>query len=333
MKRLIGFGAALALFAGAPLPLAAAEMAGPNAVSFVAMGDMPYKIPDDYPRLEALIGTVNGLKPSFSMFVGDIKAGSAPCTDENILKIRDEFARFDQPLVYAIGDNEWTDCHREKAGKFDPMERLSKLREWFFAEPTSLGKEKMPLERQAEVMPEMKATDGKGFVENARFVKNNVLFVSLHIPGSNNNFEPRNVATTEEYFARNKANVAWIAASFEKAKATNAAAVVLGFQADLWDIRQTEEAIPVASGFVDTLKAIEKGAKDFGKPVLTINGDAHFFEVTPFYGTDMKPIANVTRLQVMGDSLVGAVRVVVDPDNAAMPFAFQPINEAVKPTN
>jgi hypothetical protein len=321
------------LAASLTVPAAAVEVGGPRAFDFVALGDMPYKLPDDYPRFEALIGRINALKPAFSLFIGDIKSGSSPCTDENILKVKSEFDLFEQPVAYSVGDNEWTDCHRERAGKFDPMERLTKLRGWFFGEAKTQGKVKMDVERMADVMPEFKATDGNGFVEITRFVKNGVMFILPHVPGSNNNFEPRNVETVQEYFARNKANVAWINASFAKAKAENLSAVVIGLQAEMQDIKQTEPATPVASGFVDTIQAIEKGAKAFGKPILVVHGDNHVLRIGSFDGTDYKPVPNVTRLQVMGEAIVGAVRVIVDPDNVTMPFAFQPMNEPPKVTN
>lgn len=305
----------------------AVEIGGPKAFAFVALGDMPYKIPEDYARFEALIGEINKLKPAFSVHVGDIKAGSTPCTDENILKVKGEFDLFEQPLVYTIGDNEWTDCHREKAGKFNPVERLNKLREWFFAEPKSQGKTKLALERFADVFPDTKSFDGKGFVEITRFAHGGVLFVQPHIPGSNNNFETRSLENVQEFFARDKANNLWIEDSFAKAKKDGAGAVVISIQADMWDIKQSDPDVPLASGFVKTLKTIEKGAKDFGKPVLIVYGDAHHLLIQPFLGTDGKPVANVTTLMVPGEKVIGAVRIVVDPDNAAMPFVFQPIVE------
>ena len=322
MRRLV-LAAALSLAAAAPA--AAFEVGGPRAFAFVALGDMPYKLPDDYPRFEALIARVNALKPAFTVHVGDIKAGSTECSDANFRKVADEFAMFDGPLVYTIGDNEWTDCHREKAGRFDPNERLNKVREMFFAEPKSHGKNPIALERQSELMPDMKAWDGKGFVENTRFVSGGVMFVQANIPGSNNNFETRSLDNVREFFARDAANQKWIEAAFEKAAAEKLGALVLSIQADLWDIEQSEPEVPLASGFVKTLKTIEKQAKAFAKPVLVINGDAHFYQVTPFHGTDAKPIANVTRLQVPGEKIVGAVRVIVYPDDADMPFAFQEI--------
>ena len=322
MRRL-ALAAALSLTAA--LPASAVEVGGPRAFAFVALGDMPYKVPDDHPRFEALIGRVNAMKPAFTIHVGDIKSGSSICSDEAFQKVRDAFAMFDGPMVYTPGDNEWTDCHREKAGKFDPNERLAKVREMFFAEAKSHGKAPMALERQSELMAEVKAWDGKGFVENTRFVQNGVMFVQAHIIGSNNNFETRSLDNVREFFARDAANQKWIEAAFDKARADNLGALVLSIQAEMWDIKQSEPDVPLASGFVKTLKTIEKQAKAFGKPVLVINGDAHFFQVTPFYGTDSKPVSSITRLQVPGEKIVGAVRVIVDPDNVDMPFAFQEI--------
>ena len=53
------------------------------------------------------------------------------------------------------------------------------------------------LERQSDLMPEFKL-----YTENARFEKNGVLFVTAHIVGSNNNFEPRDPKAIEPLFAR-----------------------------------------------------------------------------------------------------------------------------------
>lgn len=322
MRRLV-LAATLSFAVAAPA--VAVEVGGPQSFAFVALGDMPYKLPDDYARFETLIGRVNALKPAFTIHVGDIKSGSTECSDTHFQKVKDEFAMFDGPLVYTPGDNEWTDCHREKAGKYDPNERLNKVRDLFFAEPKSHGKAPIALERQSELMPEVKTWDGRTFVENTRFAKSGVMFVQAHIVGSNNNLETRGLDNVREFFARDAANQKWIEAAFEEAKAKNLGALVLSVQAELWDIKQSEPDVPLASGFVKTLKTIEKQAKAFAKPVLVINGDAHFYQVTPFYGTDTKPVPHVIRMQVPGEKIVGAVRVIVDPDNADMPFAFQEI--------
>lgn len=298
-----------------------AQAAGPDAFDFVAIGDMPYKIPDDYAKFDRVISAINGVKPAFTVHVGDIKSGSSPCTDENFKKVFDQFQTFDQPLVYTPGDNEWTDCHREKAGKFDPLERLTKVRQMFFpVVGQTLGRTTMKVESQAQVMADKYAK----YVENNRFEKNGLMFATVHVVGSNNNFEPGEARVAMEYFERDAANVAWIDDTFKKAKDSGAKAVVLSWQADVADIRQKEPEMPRASGFIRTIKAVERGSKSFGKPVLVVHGDEHIFQVGPFLDTSYKPIPNVLRLEVFGESFIHAVKVTVDPSSPSV-FGFTPM--------
>ena len=300
----------------------AVQPAAAQPFEFIALGDTPYKLPDDYVKFDRLIAAINARKPSFSIHVGDIKSGSSPCSDENLKKVLDQFATFEQPLVYTPGDNDWTDCHRPRAGGFDPLERLAKVRELFFADPgRSQGRVKITVESQSRVMAERFST----FVENARWSQNGVVFATVHVVGSNNNFEPGAPAVAMEYFARDAANVAWIDAIFAHAVASGAKAVVLSWQADVQDVRQKWQGdMPRVSGFVNTVNAVERGAKAFGKPVLVIHGDEHEFQVGRFLNAKYKAIPNVLRLEVMGAEDVHAVRVVVDPDSPGV-FGFFPL--------
>ena len=309
-------------FVLAVLLAVAAQPAAAQPFEFIALGDTPYKLPDDYVKFDRLIAAINARKPSFSIHVGDIKSGSSPCSDENLKKVLDQFATFEQPLVYTPGDNEWTDCHRPRAGGFDPLERLAKVRELFFADPgRSQGRVKIAVESQSRVMAERFST----FVENARWSQNGVVFATVHVVGSNNNFEPGAPAVAMEYFARDAANVAWIDAIFAHAVASGAKAVVLSWQADVQDVRQKWQGdMPRVSGFVNTVNAVERGAKAFGKPVLVILGDEHEFQVGRFLNAKYKAIPNVLRLEVMGAEDVHAVRVVVDPDSPGV-FGFIPL--------
>jgi hypothetical protein len=288
--------------------------------SFVALGDMPYRLPDDYGRFDRLIERINALKPAFSIHVGDIKSGSSPCTDDNYRKVLRQFQSFEQPLIYTPGDNEWTDCHRSKAGSHDPRERLARVREIFFPDPSrSLGRTTIAVSSQKDAGAKHAA-----YVENTRFLHRRVMFIQVHVVGSNNGFQPLGREAVEEYFARNAANLAWLQLGFEAAKAMQAKAVVVSMQANMYEIRQRWPAIPRASGFIDTVRAITSGAKAFAGPVLVINGDAHTLEIVPFLGTNMKPVENVTRLQVMGADQVHAVRVDVDTDSPGV-FGFKPL--------
>ncbi len=286
------------------------------AFEFVALGDMPYKLPGDYTRFDRLIAAINAVKPAFSIFVGDTKGGRTPCTDEMLKKVKDQFMTFAQPLIYTPGDNEWTDCHRKKAGRFDPLERLAFVRKLHFSEAKSLGAKPMALTRQSDVGKH------KDMVENARWVHGGILFATVHVVGSNNAFE-RNQNSVTEYFARNKANLAWIKEAFTIAKRDGLSAVVFAFQAN----PKFGERHRGHSGFGDTLKAFAEGAKGFGKPVLLIEGDQHTFIVDKPLKDKIHEgdtLENVYRLQVMGGREVQAVRVRVHPEDPHL-FSFRPL--------
>lgn len=289
-----------------------------QSFEFIALGDMPYKLPDDEFRYERLISEINKINPSFSIFIGDTKSGSTPCSDEYNLKVKDNFNQFSSPLIYSIGDNEWTDCHRPAAGGYDPLERLDSLRANFFNTNLSFGKRQISLTRQGDVDPEYKK-----FIENSYWVKNRILFVSLHLVGSNNNFE-RDEAAKAEYRERNLANLAWIKQMFTLAKSNQYAAIVFAYQADMF--YAPNQATNSESGYRDNLQALSYGAQEFKKPLLLIHGDSHRLIIDkPLKTVDQKYLLeNVLRLQVMGADQVQAVLINVNPQ-AEQPFSFQPL--------
>ena len=307
--------------------LTAGAAAADKPFTFVALGDMPYGEPAKvYPPFKVLIGQINALKPAFTVHVGDTKSGSTPCSDKMLLDQLDFMNSFDAPLVYTPGDNEWTDCHRKKAGRFDPVERLAFLRKHYFSRgPQSLGKAPMKLERQSDLMKEFKE-----YPENARFVKEGVYFITAHVVGSNNNFEVRDPRAAREFFARDRANVAWLNAGFDKAIAGKAKALVLVIHADMFKpgfFRAKKEAFSGASGFKRFGDALIKKAAAFKKPVLLIYGDTHVYDIMrPF----RKKAPNVVALQVFGAKHMHAVKVMVDTRTSGV-FAILPVmNKALK---
>ena len=95
--------------------------------------------------------------------------------------IRAEFDRFEDPLVYTPGDNEWTDCHRANNGGYNPLERLAKVRQMFFPKPgQTLGQKSVGVQSQVD----------QGFPENVRYSRAGVAFGAPHIVGSNNGLAP-----------------------------------------------------------------------------------------------------------------------------------------------
>lgn len=282
-----------------------------SAFSFVALGDLPYGAPEkSYPPYRALIERINEVAPAFSVHVGDFKSGSTLCSDEEFAQQRAHFQRFKGALVYTPGDNEWTDCHRTNNGKYDPLERLAALRQGFFIPGRSLGQQPIALQNQSSLMAPHAA-----YVENQRWSHQGVVFATLHLVGSNNNLESRELAAAQEFFARDAANVAWLTAAFEQARQLNARAMVVAFQADVFESKSVWEDFPGGSGFRKTMaETFLPLARAWGKPVLVVHGDSHQFKIDQPFQLDKKPLPHITRLIVPGASDVRAVKVTVQGD-------------------
>ena len=279
---------------------------------FAAIGDVPYGTPAE---LAQLTDTLNGVPLAFTIHVGDIKSGSSLCSDEAFATVHKLFERFAQPLIYTPGDNEWTDCHRISNGRYDPLERLEKIRTLFFSTPESLGKRRIMLEAQSEQVP------FRRFVENRRWSHGRVSFATLHLVGSNNNLDA-NLSSSSEFSDRNNANIAWMRATFVQAKARNDVAVVLAMQADTFFGTGAQPG----SGFRSWLMAFGHEVRAWDKPVLLIQGDTHEFTLDEPV-VDGKRLNNVTRLVVQGGRNVKATLVEVDEGNAAQPFVVRLLDE------
>lgn len=294
--------------------------------SFIAFGDMPYGAPAIVgPPFERLIKAINQADPAFSIHVGDFKSGSLPCSDEEFKRQRAYFDTFEGALIFTPGDNEWTDCHREKAGGYDPLERLARLRQIFFdTGDYSLGASPIVLQRQSD----LGTGEERTYIENQRWMHNNILFMTAHIVGSNNGFQATRPAMVQEFIARSRANRVWIESGFREATETGAAAIVLAIHADVFAGRETRNIWPEQSGFGETMVLFRRLAESFGRPVLLIHGDSHVFIVDqPFTSANPenrgRRLDNVTRLEVFGAPDVHAVRIMVDPDRPEI-FGFAP---------
>lgn len=288
------------LAATALAALATAATADPFTI--VALGDAPYGKPEEvYAPYEALIGTINALGPRAVIHVGDTKSGSTPCSDEILGQQLAYMNSFAAPTLYSPGDNEWTDCYREKAGSFDPQERLDHLRATYFADPAkSFGQTPAEVASQA----------ADGYPENARLLLDDVMIVTAHVVGSNNNFEIRDPRAVEEFFARDAANLAWLKESF--AAARDAKALVIAMQADMFEFDWNafgDETWLRHSGFANVGPALIAEAAAFGKPVLLVYGDSHTFRAgRPFPTT----APNVLSLEVPGEKQMDAVEITID---------------------
>jgi hypothetical protein len=90
-------------------------------------------------------------------------------------------------------------------------------------------------------------------------------------------------------------------------------AVVIAFQADVFESASVEATFPRHSGFSNVVgETLLPRAKKFGKPVLLINGDTHKFKFSRPFSLNGHALENVYQLVVPGDQDVRAVHVRVD---------------------
>jgi hypothetical protein len=266
---------------------------------FFAVGDLPYANAETN-LLEQLLAQAADEEPRFIVHIGDIKSGSQPCTDARNRAVAQLFRAQPVPVVYTPGDNEWTDCHRQRAGGLDPLDRLGAVRRMFFGDPDVL--------HNRELEPEAPLPD---FPENAYFIDEGVLFAVLHVVGSNNAWQPKNPAGQAAFDARAAANRKLLAAALAAGQEADVRAAVLMFHAN-----PLFEEQGARRGFVPFKQDLLWFLDGFAGPVLLIHGDTHRYRFDrPLVHRDSgEPIARVQRLEVPGSPVVAGVWVSVDPD-------------------
>lgn len=277
----------------------------PDSFAFGVFGDGPYRS-WEAGRFRRLIKDVNGAELQWFLHVGDILW--FPCSDAAFEGRLRALNSIRHPVVYTPGDNEWTDCHEDIAGRFDPLDRLERIRTTFFAEPgKSLGGRAMVLDSQSE------DSAFTNYVENARWRFGGFLFATVHMVGAGNASRPfvgRTAASDQEIGERTAAALAWLKEAFAIARSEELVGVVIALHGNP-GLERDPEAWPGFEEFVELLEELVKG---FEGPVLLIHGDTHTLRVDqPLYDSESgDPLTNFTRLETYGAPDIGWVRVVVD---------------------
>jgi hypothetical protein len=271
--------------------------------AFGVFGDTPY-LPGEELVVATMIDQMNVSGLAFVVHVGDLKASWTPCTDALMEERLALLQRLRVPLVVLPGDNDWVDCSRESAGRYDPLERLEKFRAVFHSGDASLGAQPLALERQSA---DPRFAD---YREHVRWEAGDVLFVGLNVTGTNNNRRPSMEA---EYRRRSDAVNAWLAESFAVATKQRLRGVVVFFQGNPGlDGKRLPRGWQ--DGYAEFRAQVASRARAFSGPVLLVHGDTHRFRVDrplvdPRSG---QSVGNVTRLEVFGAPWNGWVRVGVD---------------------
>jgi hypothetical protein len=321
-----------------------------DTLTVAVFGDWPY---NDLllSNSQLLVDSVNGDKRVRTVIhVGDIHSGSQPCTSAGILPpipksnpgwnqaVFQVFQKFNSPVVYTPGDNEWTDCHKSKEfASGDPLKELAAVRGLFFSRPgVTLGLDEMEVTTQAKAFDPAHTADAQ-FVENVMWQDGRVLFVTLNVPGSNNGTAAwtgifaNPAAQAQAVTDRDAANGRWLDAAFAQAAKRHAKAVVIGLQADMWDPAAIGgDGLDKYTPFVQRLAQLTLA---FGGPVLLLNGDSHLYEADrPLADSSSATglihhtlaVPNLTRITVQGSTNAPAewLRLTINPTSKTAPFTF-----------
>ncbi len=245
---------------------------------FTVIGDVPYNA-DQRTGLIALINAHNAkAKSEFVVHIGDIKPGAEPCEETIYEDVSGLLKKFEKPTFVVLGDNEYNDCD-------SPTEALELWKKYF-----------LHFNENWEFSPTVEYQKGRS--ENFAWMENGVLFLGLNLVGSS-------VHDPSEWDKRLADDADWVDEQFD-IHSENAETAVLFGHANMNEIGP-EKFKP----FTDRFRA---SARTFGKPVLYVQGDGHFW-------LKNRPWAekNILRVQIEGGA--HAVQVTVDPD-LEEPFNF-----------
>jgi hypothetical protein len=267
-------------------------------------GDGPYS-PWEQGRFRRLLEEVSQADLAWLLHVGDILW--YPCSETAYQERLDQLNAVDHPVIYTPGDNEWTDCHEDRQGRYDPLDRLTTLRSLFFKDPSrSLGRGPLALASQA--------SDSlfKEFAENARWTRGGFLFSTIHLVGSSNgldSFPARTAAHDTEVTRRTEAAIAWLEQAFAAARESGAKGVVLAVHGDMG----LDPEVGPRTGYDPFIERLKDHVAEFPGAVLLIHGDSHIQRVDqPLTDASGRVYRNFTRLETFGSPEIGWVRVVID---------------------
>lgn len=287
-------------------------------VSFGLFGDTPYSHweREQLPEMMAVMGRENLV---FIVHDGDIKNGSSMCSDEVFRDMLGIFQASAHPLIYVLGDNEWTDCHRSNNGSYDPLERLAKLRELFFVGENSLGQRTLPLERQS------RDSAFALYRENVRWQAGGVLFVGLNLPGSDNNYHgtTRNGGPVAEFLVRSAANRVWLQQAFALAREKKLPGLMIVIQANPeFEAASAQHSKPAYAEFLQQLR---DETMAFTGQVVLVHGDSHLQKIDqPLLDAAGKEVVkNFTRVETYGYPFMGWIKATVDVSDPQV-FKFSP---------
>ncbi|MGK7884877.1 MAG: hypothetical protein AB4057_09660 [Crocosphaera sp.] len=322
LSRLIAFVMSVTLLLFAYPNTTKAETLS-DKTTFIVYGDLPYMITladgrtDEEVLFEEIIPAINEHEEvPFVIHVGDLSRPEYTCSDELLQSFKDVWDNdIDKPIFYTPGDNDWTDCDREKlSNPQSELARLVSVRKIFFSEPKTLDRE-WQYEQNSDLP------------ENTLWIYDGVLFVTEHMIGTNNGrdeiLQDDPATILAEVDKRDQANREWLDHAFNLAQNNNVEAVVLASHLDPFGPEDGENDAftrctnkPAYAGFCQQIQTF---AHKLQKPILYVHGDTNAYCYDKPFNAELAP--NIWRLNAPGDiKYIDASLISYDRSNQDLPF-------------
>lgn len=293
---------------------------------FGVVGDVPYG-ESALTQFPALVSSIESSAVNTLIHVGDIKGGSASCRNDMLSSRVQAITEINTAVIFIPGDNDWTDCHRRRAGGYSPLERLAKLRSLAYPKiGESLGAQPIAVQSQATI------PGFAEFPEHQYWQAEAVSYTTLHVLGSDNGlaqFRGRTEADDDEAQRRIAASISWLETSFARASSSGSEALIVAIHGNPLGMSERRAAKYPVKPFAGFLTALYEGAVRFQKPVLLAHGDTHDYKFDqPIQYRDDHPdsgktVANLYRLEGIGSPAIGWVEVTISATSTT-PFTVTP---------
>ncbi|WP_198389692.1 hypothetical protein [Burkholderia ubonensis] len=295
--------AALAL-SGALAQAAPAKRAG-APYSFAVVSGVIASPADEVAAQRMLEAMARERNLAFVVYAGDLKGAREACRDTLYTQRGAILDASRVPLVFVPGHDDWVTCNTAAGGGYDPVERLDFLRQTLLAGAAQPDPGALQITRESEV------ARFRPYRENARWVRDDIVFVALNAPAPNNYFLTAG-GRNGEFEDRIVANGFWIDHAAEYAKRRDARALVVIFEGDpKFDRYERAERFAwlrfnrprVRDGFRELKRSLVKAAATFRGPILVMHASgeplANGFAIDRPLRTDNgELVGNLTRVAI-----------------------------------
>ena len=220
--------------------------------------------------LEKALASTRKSSLAFVVATG-VKGSAEPCTDELYARRRDMLEGAKRPVVVVPAASDWSFC-KNAAGRLVSIERLNRLRELLYEEPSALGTKPLMLARQSA------NAKFRSYAENAYWIVGEVLYATVNIPSNNNNYRSE-AGRNSEYEDRTVANRFWLTRLFAQARHKRLAGMVLFSEGNINILREEPGLLArlgrsnktPEDGYAAARRQIVTLAKKFSGKVLLID--------------------------------------------------------------